>query len=993
MRWALGTLIAVFTLAILGIMFGPSFVDWEARKPLIADRLEKTLGVSVTLEGGVDVTLFPRPQLTVSKLQLSGPLAGIAGDTTVRWARATLTLSKLLRGEVNVTQIEIVEPFFTRADAPTIGAGSGEKLSADIQVTQDKGRVSDLQASDFGPRETGQGDERAAWLDPAANIEIFDGTIDLGTSVVSEITGRISGPKRGARLRAQLEGVFNGDAYALDLRAAVPQPSNGVQKADVPLSFRLSSEAMQASLSVSGRWRRDASGAFVGEGDVTLVGKHVASLVHRFSAPILGVFAHDGQIRMEGRVSFAEALGQIIASNLVLETDALAATGSMTVERLFSQENRPFVDLAARFSRLDFDRFVGSNVFAATAQSPTMESDAADNVANTADFEAFGDAGILASLGGSEFDAQLALSAAGARFRDTLIRSLEFRAGLEEGAITIEELSASLPGGADLSVAGFGDLNAIPPLLEGNASLIADDFRRFATWLGFPDPDVSADRLRRFSLVSGVAVQPGRFDVLGAAVEIDDVSAEMSARFSFDGPPALGLRVTIPRINLDAFRHAPATGSFAPLSTVNTGAPVVANPADLEVRTVQGLFEDLRASIDLRINEAVALGALFRNVVIETRVQNDSISLDRVAVEDLSGASFSLRGDIDLPSKEPPSIRTLVLQGRAPDFGRVFSTFNAPDELSRQFRLIGSGRVEARYETDLPPSLIDQEEGQEEGQEAINDAVSDGVAPSRVTVALEAAKGGLSFKARQFPGPVTTFAIQDGQFSSPQLSIEQASANLVLDITPGFVGGAIEEAVFTLNGAEVTGAAQLTSRERSRRLDVQYRALDFETAHQLGDLNGALGFTARLNSSGVLYSETRLTEPLGAHFAQMNGNIALTGAVSVSLGPPLSTRMRVRNVEAFQDLLRRYFTERDGSLSGTLVLEKGILSPSSLLLKGSSRSEISMQGRLSLPQGQLDADLTVSAPSQQPGALQRAVLTLQGPIARPNIALTAPVYD
>lgn len=985
MRWALGALIGVIALAILGIVAGPSFVDWDSRKPLIAATLEEASGLAVSIDGNVDVTLFPRPRLTVSKISLSGEIGGVSGETDIRWARASFTLSKLLRGEINVTNVEIVEPYFR----PTKGANEETQPASDPAVGSSAGSVSGS-GSRSGASNSRDNDDpmRKPWLDPAVRVQILDGVIDVGSTTITGIKGDVIGPKSGARLRTNLQFILDDVPYDAEFRAALPGQADG------PVSLRVRSNALDAMLSVSGRWRRGSSGDLIGDAAFTLTGARLPELVSQFAPKHMSFLAHEGALRAEGRVSFDGTQGQFSASELIVETPGLAADGAIVFEGLSDGEKRPFLGIEARFSRLDFDRFSRK---AGTPESSAQSNRTASLVSETVEsdeavsFSAFGEAGLLSTLGEAGFDAQIALTAAGARFRNTLIRRVQFRAALDAGSVTIEELSASLPGGADLSVAGFGDLTAQPPILEGNASLIADDFRRFATWLGMPDPGVSADRLRRFSLVSGVTLQPDRFDVLGAAIEIDDISAEASARLSLDGSPALGLRLAVSRINFDAFRPPVLSeeGLLRPTIATptsdesNASDPGALDPIPTPVNeleeTASSFFQDFRASIDLRIGEAVALGAVFRNSAIQASIREGRVSIERAAVADLSGGTFSMRGEVALSGPEGPEILSAAAQGRATNFGTILSAFNAPDGISRQFRLLGGGRLEAVYERQVQETRILD--------------VPSVQAPGHLSLVLTAARGALRLDARKIPDRAYSFLIEDGAFSSPEVSLEDVSATLSLDPQPDFMGAEIDRAVFTLNEGQVTGAAQFFREGDTRYFNTQFRAVDIHQGYELGDLNGALGFRARLNGAGVLTSKTRVTEPISAHVEKLDGTIAVTGAVSLFLGDPISTRVAIKNVEDTRSLLSRYFTDRDASLAGNLVLNQGVISADRLFLKGSSGSEIAIEGVYDMRRHRIDGALLLFVPNPSPGALSAVNLTVQGPAARPDLLLTAPVYE
>jgi uncharacterized protein involved in outer membrane biogenesis len=170
-------------LALVTALIGPYFIDWSAYRTEIEGQATRLLGARVRVLGDADLRLLPTPTIVLADVRL-----GPDGDPVASAARvfAEIELAPLLRGEVEVTALEIGSPVLRLA------------LDAD-------GRVGDLGLS-----------ADPAALDPAGvaleKVTITDGTIELDD-------GRPGGPLRVGDIDMTLEarsllGPFKADGTA-----------------------------------------------------------------------------------------------------------------------------------------------------------------------------------------------------------------------------------------------------------------------------------------------------------------------------------------------------------------------------------------------------------------------------------------------------------------------------------------------------------------------------------------------------------------------------------------------------------------------------------------------------------------------------------------------------------------------------------------------------------------------------------------------------------
>src|SRR3546814_16779671 len=94
--------------------------------------------------------------------------------------------------------------------------------------------------------------------------------------------------------------------------------------------------------------------------------------------------------------------------------------------------------------------------------------------------------------------ATLDLTAKVVQFRNGLIQDAVVRASMADGAVQLENASALLPGGSEVSIAGAVRPVDVTPRFEGRLDASSDNLRRALELLGVAPAPLPAPRLRRF---------------------------------------------------------------------------------------------------------------------------------------------------------------------------------------------------------------------------------------------------------------------------------------------------------------------------------------------------------------------------------------------------------------------------------------------------------------------------------------------------------------
>jgi uncharacterized protein involved in outer membrane biogenesis len=231
----LGIAVSCLLLILLAaILVGPSFIDWTDHKDALAREASRLSGRVLTIDGGMDLALLPRPHLRAEKVTLSGLEGGRARDLLqVEAMELRLRVAALLRGRIEVESLRLEEPRIV------------------LEVLDDGRRNWDLGAS-------ARADEgSAAGLAFIERIEVDQVVLNGGAvrylTSDHDVTAKISGAQVRAKAstgawQAAGKGSWHDTEFELQLSLSAPRAGGGRH-----LALELSLPRLAASGSFSGR--------------------------------------------------------------------------------------------------------------------------------------------------------------------------------------------------------------------------------------------------------------------------------------------------------------------------------------------------------------------------------------------------------------------------------------------------------------------------------------------------------------------------------------------------------------------------------------------------------------------------------------------------------------------------------------------------------------------------------------------------------------------
>jgi uncharacterized protein involved in outer membrane biogenesis len=309
--------------------------------------------------------------------------------------------------------------------------------------------------------------------------------------------------------------------------------------------------------------------------------------------------------------------------------DDMRASGALGV----SVTGEPRFDATLAVNRLDVDRWAASLPPAGAAAAP----------------------GGPPSVRGA-----LDLTIDAVLWRGGVLRQARLNGVLGDGALTIRQAAAQLPGGSDVAL--FGHLALGPaPRFDGQLEGGADNLRGLFDWLKLDLGAVPPDRLRRVSVTAGLSLAADSLEIANMDLRFDASRLTGSVAATLGARPAFGANLRLDRLNLEAY--LPRAGA-APRPASPAG-PAGAPPAEpLDWLTA---FD---ANLQLHVDQLAYDTLPASDVVVEATLERGTLSVHQLGAASVAGVRALLGGVVHRASW--PAELELTLSAQSPDPSRLF---------------------------------------------------------------------------------------------------------------------------------------------------------------------------------------------------------------------------------------------------------------------------------------------------------------------------------
>ncbi|MDG2285435.1 MAG: AsmA family protein, partial [Alphaproteobacteria bacterium] len=221
------------------------------------------------------------------------------------------------------------------------------------------------------------------------------------------------------------------------------------------------------------------------------------------------------------------------------------------------------------------------------------------------------------------------------------VRQVRVEGVLDQGAVSLDVLTAQLPGGTNLTVNGTVYADGGLPRFIGRADVVSDNLRTALQWLDVPLDGLAADRLRKGVFGADIDASPEQVELTNWAVDIDNTRIGGGLSLLIRDRPAFGLSLDIGKINLDAY--LPDGTSVGAASSQNVEKATSDKSTGAWVTKLLSAFD---ANLLIKVEEARYRNTIIRNGALDATIQSGQVVIRDLSIKDVGGAAIRVEGTL-----------------------------------------------------------------------------------------------------------------------------------------------------------------------------------------------------------------------------------------------------------------------------------------------------------------------------------------------------------
>ena len=641
MRKVLIGFLVLVVLLVAAALFVPGMIDWNTYKDDIAAQVKAATGRQLTIDGNLDFSVLPTPQLLVNNARLAN-ISGASAPDMVRLKslRVRIRLAPLLQGRVEVESVTLVEPVI-RLETLAGGRANWEFSPPGTQTSAARtGPVPERR----DPTRSAPADADAIRLD---SLRIVNGTLvyrDAGSDTVERIeqlnaevsAGSLAGPFRA-------KGTLLARRVPIEIDTAIGRITEG---AATPITLRVKFTNADAQMDMTGTVAEIATAPRM-SGRLKLFGDDFALFAAAFGDGKRSVstlppwtrqkFALDVRVKASAK--------EATATDLLAELGDVRATGGVTA----TFGGRVGAKIRLKINRVDLDRWltIKPKPPAAGGKAGRGKAGGSGKAASSAKPSSRGQAETPFRLP-KNIDASLDFTITAVKYLNGQIRDIRLAGALNEGEVTLNQATARFPGGAEVSLFGFLTARGGKPRFDGSLEARADNLRAVLGWLKTDVSSVPVDRLRKFTLSGKVRGDDDQVHLLEANIRLDTSRILGGVTFALRERLAFGASINLNHLNLDAYLRSarPDPGSKPPddgkraVTTERSPTGSAAAPPPL------ALLNDFDANLRLRVGSLTYRGTAAQGIDFDGLLSNGKLTVRQAGVRNLAGTSARVKGTL-----------------------------------------------------------------------------------------------------------------------------------------------------------------------------------------------------------------------------------------------------------------------------------------------------------------------------------------------------------
>ena len=638
---------AVLILVLSTLFAAPLFIDWNDYRPVFETQASKLLGRDVKVGGKVHLVLLPAPELRFDSVKVAGDRGSF--DQPLLEARsieAWLNIGALMRGAIEARKIAISEPVLRLALRDN-GIGNWS----------DVGRAG--QALPFVPKEV--------LLD---EVSVGGGRIEMSRPGLPPL---VLEDVDGVGSAASLSGPYKVSAtYSFAGRPQELRFSTSASDADG--LFRLKSALRDPERNTTILLEGNATGFRAKPSyDGTIIMRIATSLPNGTDAgaqapgqqaadappqpgdQVPDADAHLSAFELKGKLTATPDHAELPAFEIAVHSKGRSQMMKGKLALDFGAHTKAVGELAASWVDVD-------TLLAAAAPAKTNAQPSAAGALNAVAEQALAQAQSIE-------DGMLSIKLDQASIGGDLVGGIDLAVAAKDGAVTIDNLTAELPGENHLEASGRLTQGKSGPVFEGPIKLEGSKLRTLARW-------AAGDREMSGQATVGAFTLSAKTTIGDGDLRLEDASGELSGTKFSGALHYRGGEQRIVELILDSERldlrevmgESVAWRSWLPDSDARL--PSVAPGSD---QTLLGALRDDEVHATLRVGELLLPNIPAGRLDAKFSLAKDILDFERLDFAAPGAIALNGKGRIERLSDAPAGQVDLSLQAATADGLKVTS--------------------------------------------------------------------------------------------------------------------------------------------------------------------------------------------------------------------------------------------------------------------------------------------------------------------------------
>ena len=275
------------------------------------------------------------------------------------------------------------------------------------------------------------------------------------------------------------------------------------------------------------------------------------------------------------------------------------------------------------------------------------------------------------------YEGTMLLSIGTSKFLEYPIRDLVIDIKREEKNYILNIGKATFPGNTKISFKG--NLKNDFSVFEGSSIINSDNIRQFSKWLSIDIKNISDSRLRKTKLNSNVVIRDGGASFVGINGKIDSSKVTGEVRLRYKDFNSLYANLKVDKINLDAYLEK------------NNQSENITKKYNLNIFA----FDEI--NIDVAFDKFLISRNEYNNIRLMGLYKNNVLKIDELSILNFAKGNLKLTGNIDYSSKV--AIYDLAINFNHNDFEEFYSFYNLPKYFKEI--LIEKGKIEVVVKGEL----------------------------------------------------------------------------------------------------------------------------------------------------------------------------------------------------------------------------------------------------------------------------------------------------